>query len=158
MAHHPRLFVLTVESRLASTRILSQSKRLCNPKWFPGAATQAAIDAIASFMIQWSCERLPIQPVDATVSASISGRRPIAECLAGPGVALARNRIQLRLGVAGEVSPLRQVLAQQTIGVLVRPALPRTVRVAEIDLHDRWRSRRCDGPPVPDRDPRSAWP
>ena len=78
---------------------------------------------------------LPIQPVDATVSASISGRRPIAECPAGPGVALARNRIQLRLGVAGEVSPLRQVLAQQTIGVLVRPALPRTVRVAEIDLH-----------------------
>ena len=39
-------------------------------------------------------------------------RRPVAECLAGPGVEFARNRIQLSLGVAGEVGPLRQILAQ----------------------------------------------
>ena len=62
-------------------------------------------------------------------------RRPIAKCLTGPRVELARNRIQLRLGVASEVGPLRQILAQQAIGVLVGPALPRTVGVAEIDLH-----------------------
>ena len=39
-------------------------------------------------------------------------RRPVAERLAGPGVEFARNRIQLSLGVAGEVGPLRQILAQ----------------------------------------------
>ncbi len=38
-------------------------------------------------------------------------RRPIAECLAGSCVELARNPIQLRLGVAGEVGPFRQILA-----------------------------------------------
>ena len=52
-------------------------------------------------------------------------RRAIAQCLARPGVELAGNRIQLRLGVAGEVGPLRQILAQQTIRVLVGAALPR---------------------------------
>ena len=62
-------------------------------------------------------------------------RRPIAKCLAGPRVELARNRIQLGLGVAGEVGPLRQILAQQAVRVLVGPALPRTVGIAEIDLH-----------------------
>ena len=51
------------------------------------------------------------------------GRCPIAECLARPRIELARNRIQLRLGIAGEVGPLRQILAQQAIGVLVGPAL-----------------------------------
>ena len=75
-------------------------------------------------------------------------RRPLAEGLAGPGVELARNGIQLRLGVAGEVGPLRQILPQQAIGVLVGAALPRTVRVAEVDLDaggaaERGRRRVC---------------
>jgi len=34
-----------------------------------------------------------------------------------------------------QVSALREVLPQQPIGILVRAALPRAVRIAEIDLH-----------------------
>ena len=37
--------------------------------------------------------------------------------------------------IAGEVGALREVLAQQPVGVLVRAALPGAVRVAEVDLH-----------------------
>src|SRR3712207_6948231 len=32
-------------------------------------------------------------------------------------------------------SAFREVLPQQTVGVLVRAALPRAVRIAEVDLH-----------------------
>src|SRR4051794_40735040 len=34
-----------------------------------------------------------------------------------------------------QVSALREVLPQQPIGILVRAALPRAVRIAEVDLH-----------------------
>lgn len=43
------------------------------------------------------------------------------------------NRIELVLAVARQICALRQVLAHQAVGVLVRSALPRTVRVTEID-------------------------
>ncbi len=39
--------------------------------------------------------------------------------------------------MGGEVRALRHVLAQQAVGVLVRAALPGTVRVAEVDLDAR---------------------
>src|SRR5215218_5057866 len=37
--------------------------------------------------------------------------------------------------VSTQVRALREVLPQQPIGVLVRPTLPRAVRIAEVDLH-----------------------
>ena len=43
----------------------------------------------------------------------------------GRCIELARDPIQLILAVAGEVGPLRQILAQQAVGVLVGAALPR---------------------------------
>ena len=52
-----------------------------------------------------------------------------------PRVERACDLVELGLGVAGKVGPLRQVLAEQAIRVLVGPALPRTVRIAEVDLH-----------------------
>jgi len=39
--------------------------------------------------------------------------------------------------VRAQVGALREVLAQQPVGVLVRAALPRAVRVAEVDRHAR---------------------
>src|SRR5205823_10053787 len=59
-----------------------------------------------------------------------------------PSKRLARTTIQrCRHGgkrvdaVHAQVRALRKVLAQQPIGVLVRPSLPRTVRIAEVDLN-----------------------
>ena len=58
----------------------------------------------------------------------------IAERLARPAIEPSRDAIQLRLTHLREVGAFRQVLTQQTVGVLVGPALPRTVGVAEVDL------------------------
>ena len=46
---------------------------------------------------------------------------------------LSRDLVQPFLRVDREVGTLGEVLAQQAIGVLVRPALPRTLRIAEVD-------------------------
>jgi hypothetical protein len=50
-----------------------------------------------------------------------------------PAVQQPRDPIQLGLVVHGEVGPFREVLAQQPVGVLVAPALPRGVRIAAVD-------------------------
>ena len=38
------------------------------------------------------------------------------------------------LRMHGQVGALRKVLSQQAIGILVRPALPRALRIAKIDV------------------------
>ncbi len=58
-----------------------------------------------------------------------------AQWLAGSGVQLPGNRIQLFLRETIQVTPLGQVLPQQTIGVLVDAALPGAVWIGKIDLH-----------------------
>jgi transposase-like protein len=62
-------------------------------------------------------------------------RRLEAERLPGPAVEPARDPVQVRLRVHRQVRPPREVLAQQEAGVLIRPALPRALRVAEVHLH-----------------------
>ena len=57
-----------------------------------------------------------------------------AKRLARPLVQLSCNRIKLSLGEPREVHPLGHVLPEQPIGVLVDSALPRTLRIAEVDL------------------------
>jgi len=44
------------------------------------------------------------------------------------------NRVQLALGVAGQVGPFGQVLTQQAIGILVGPTLPGAVWIGKEDL------------------------
>lgn len=44
------------------------------------------------------------------------------------------NGVQLALGITRQVRALRQVLAQQIIGILVGPALPGAVRIGTEDL------------------------
>src|ERR1035441_3088312 len=49
-------------------------------------------------------------------------------------IELTRHFVQIGLRVHRQVSSLRKVLSQQTIGVLVGTALPRTLRIAEVNV------------------------
>jgi len=51
-----------------------------------------------------------------------------------------RDLVQLGLTVAGQVGLLRQVLAQESIGVFVGAALPRTLRITEVHFDVRGNS------------------
>src|SRR5688572_3009690 len=57
------------------------------------------------------------------------------EGLSRPAIEPRRDRIELRRRQAAEVHALGEVLAQQAVGILVTAALPRAMRVAEVDLH-----------------------
>src|SRR5258705_1065403 len=54
--------------------------------------------------------------------------------LTGSFVELTSHFVQIGLRVHRQVGALREVLSQQAIGVLVRPALPRALRIAKIDV------------------------
>ena len=56
------------------------------------------------------------------------------ECLAWPRVQCMGNGAQLVLTVPAKVHAFGEVLAEQTIGVLVAATLPRALRVAEVDV------------------------
>src|SRR5215213_541999 len=60
-------------------------------------------------------------------------RRSPPERLARPAVERRGHRGKGFRTVSTQVGPLREVLPQQPIGVLVRPTLPRAVRIAEVD-------------------------
>src|SRR5258705_7886341 len=62
--------------------------------------------------------------------------------LAGSFVELTSHFVQIGLRVHRQISALREVLSQQAIGVLVRPALPRALRIAKIDV-DFGRQRKA---------------
>jgi hypothetical protein len=61
------------------------------------------------------------------------GRRSPAEGFAWSAVERVRDRLEVVAGVPGEVGAPGEVLAKQSVGVLVRPALPGALRVAEVD-------------------------
>src|SRR6478672_11534356 len=72
------------------------------------------------------------------VNSSVVGRQALRrcsppECLAGPAVECIGNSLNVSALIASEVGALRKVLPQQSIGILVRPSLPRTVGIAEVD-------------------------
>jgi hypothetical protein len=46
-----------------------------------------------------------------------------------------RDPVEVGVGEGREIGSFREVLAQQTVGVFVGAALPRTARIAEIDPH-----------------------
>src|SRR5712692_1391239 len=52
--------------------------------------------------------------------------------LTGSFIELTSHFVQIGLRVQRQVGALRKVLSQQAIGVLVRPALPRALRIAKI--------------------------
>ena len=49
-------------------------------------------------------------------------------------VELPSHFVELGLRVHGQVSPLRQVLPKQTVGVFIGTTLPRTLRIAEVNV------------------------
>ena len=57
---------------------------------------------------------------------------------AGPLVEAFRDRIEFFLAVDGQVRPLGEVLAQETVGVLARSPFPGAMGVAEVDLDPVW--------------------
>src|SRR5205085_9171599 len=61
-------------------------------------------------------------------------RRLEAERLSRPGVQLGCDLVEPGLADQVEVGPFRQVLAKETVRVLVRAALPGATRVAEVEL------------------------
>jgi hypothetical protein len=62
----------------------------------------------------------------------VGGSSP-AEDFSWPCVECVHDRLELLGTPARHVGPLREVLAQQSVGVLVCAALPRTVRIGELD-------------------------
>jgi transposase len=58
-----------------------------------------------------------------------------AEGFARSRVELEGDGIEIRLGVRREVGAGREVLPQELIGILIRPALPRTLGIAKVDRH-----------------------
>src|ERR1700692_1118519 len=54
--------------------------------------------------------------------------------LTRPFVELASHFVQVGLRVHRQVGALREVLSQQAVGVLIRPALPRALRIAKINV------------------------
>src|ERR1700724_961212 len=58
------------------------------------------------------------------------------ECqsLTWPFVELASHFVQMGLRMHRQVGSLREVLPQQTIGVFIGTALPRTLRIAEVNV------------------------
>jgi hypothetical protein len=57
-----------------------------------------------------------------------------SQSLAWSFVELPSHFVELGLRVHGQVSPLRQVLPKQTVGVLIGTTLPRTLRIAEVNV------------------------
>src|ERR1700687_976455 len=57
-------------------------------------------------------------------------------------VELTSHFVQMGLRMHRQVGALRKVLSQQAIGILVRAALPRTLRIAKIDV-DFGRQRKA---------------
>ena len=57
------------------------------------------------------------------------------EGLSGPSVEGCSYGSELVRPVSAQVGSFGEVLTQEAIVVLVRPALPRAVRITEVDLH-----------------------
>jgi hypothetical protein len=64
------------------------------------------------------------------------GGRGEREAFAGSVVELVGDPVEFGVGDGGEVGGFGEVLAQQPVGVLVGGALPRSVRVAEVDVDE----------------------
>src|SRR5712671_4279374 len=75
---------------------------------------------------------VPAQPVDATQALNLSAGIFKLQGLTWSFVELTSHYVQIGLRVHRQVGALRKVLSQQALGVLVRPALPRALRIAKI--------------------------
>src|SRR5512132_1412683 len=73
-----------------------------------------------------------LQGVEATAVASLAAGVSYRRVFARPGVQTSSDRVQVGLAVDREVCLPREVLTEQSVGVLVRAALPGASRVTEV--------------------------
>src|SRR4029450_11766331 len=96
---------------------LGHSRRMCTPpavKPYPlraAGSTGRCNTGVKSLCGGFGSQRLPV-----------------------PFVELTRNFVQMGLRVHRQVGSLRKILSQQAIGVLIGTALPRTLRIAEVNV------------------------
>src|SRR6516165_12545965 len=57
-----------------------------------------------------------------------------AQSLAGPLIEPPSHSVELRLRVYRQIRSLGKILPQQTVGVLIGSTLPRTLRIAKVDV------------------------
>ena len=109
--------------------------------------------------------RVGVAFVFVVVSGSAGRSEVLVEdlCRSAPVERLARPAVQgggyggeVVGAVAGEVGALREVLAQEAVGVLVGGALPGALRVAEVDRQIRCRFEARRAGPSRRPGPRSA--
>jgi hypothetical protein len=74
---------------------------------------------------------LSAQPVDATQALNLSAGVSNVKVLRGRSLSYF---VQMSLRMHRQVGPFREVLPEQTIGVFIGTALPRTLRIAEVNV------------------------
>src|SRR3954452_22658765 len=95
----------------------------------------ATIIMIAAYFVDSSGRRNTAYVSCSEELVQSLGRRSPAQGLSRPAVEGCSQRGKVVGAVPAEVGALREVLSQQPVCVLVRAALPRAVRVAEVDRH-----------------------
>lgn len=78
--------------------------------------------------------RNSVRGVSQNLSEDLQRRVPVQRG-ARSRVEVVSNLVEVLLRVDGQIGALGQVLAQQAVGVFARAALPRAVRVTEVDTH-----------------------
>src|SRR5260370_3654713 len=81
--------------------------------------TRAGSDGRRNTCLQSSCRSLETQGFSGTLIQS------------------QRDFVEIGLRIAGQVGFFREVLSQQPVSVFVRAALPRTLRITEVDFYIR---------------------
>src|SRR5262245_63311192 len=109
----------------------------------PAAVLLAPLAKLAiAASIRWPPQADPIHVPDQDAGSSGRCNTSIksfgwsckSQSLAWSFVELPSHFVELGLRVHGQVSPVRQVLPQQTVGVLIGTTLPRTLRIAEVNV------------------------
>jgi hypothetical protein len=75
---------------------------------------------------------LPAQPINAAQALNLSAADCKLQGLTGTFVELTRHFVQVGLRVHRQVGSFWKVLSQQTIGVLVRPALSKAAQFSRL--------------------------
>src|SRR6185437_3249507 len=76
---------------------------------------------------------LPSECRRAEMISKYLGRRFPTQCFSRPTVECGCNRFELATRVSGQVGALGEVLAQQAVRIFVGAALPRAMRIAEVN-------------------------
>src|SRR3954447_26874424 len=125
--------VLSEAKKLSTGALSKQLPRRLIDGWMPCRSSTARYGPAAYWVDSSGCRNTAYVTGLEELVQSL-GRCSPAERLSRPAVEGHRHGCKVLGAVRAEVSALREVLAQQPIGVLVRAALPGAVGIAEVDL------------------------